>query len=229
MAAPSAARLLVSLLAAGLSLALGLGAVRLAPDGPPALPAGAAVALLAICAWLVAPSPFGGGTAWRRLLTPDPTRPARPGLLMAGAWTLGAALLSTVALSAVYGFDLDATGWRPATPREVFWHGLLGLFLAAFHGVFCLGWGMGEVLREARDAAGTSAAATLAAGLAAIAGGLLGVPLAAALVGIAAAAAATSVMAIVVLLGGRVWPVILGNAFAWTAPMLAVEVPSYAY
>lgn len=225
----SAPRLLIGLVAAGLAVAAGLGIVRLLPAGPGALAAGSGVALILLLGWLLAPRPWGGGAGLRRLLVPDPARPAAAAALMTVCWTLGISLLSLVALGTAHGFDLDATGWRPATAAEVARHAGLGLVLSALHGLFCLGWGMGDLPGRDRDSAAVRSATVLGAGFATLAGGLAGAPATTTALGVAVVAMGTLVMAVVVTLGGRVWPVILGNAFAWTVPMLAVEVPTYAY
>jgi hypothetical protein len=225
----SASRLLHGLVAACVALACALWlarALRGAPFGL-LLPAGAACLL--VLAWLVAPRPWGGGTPWRRLFAPDPRRRAGPGCLMAVFWWLGASLLALVALGAAYGFDLDATGWRPATPAELARHAAFGLAVSVLHGAFCLGWAMRADLAEDRDFAAAARATVLGAALALVAGVLAGAPWQATALLVGLVAPATLVMAVVVLLGGRTWPVMVANVAAWTVPMLAIEVPTYAY
>jgi hypothetical protein len=54
-----------------------------------------------------------------------------------------------------------------------------------------------------------------------------GLALLGAILGLLVTGPATLAMALVVLFGGRVWPVILVNGLAWAIAGFAVEVPLY--
>lgn len=187
---------------------------------------GAAVSLALLPAWLLWPAPVGGGAAPGWLLSPEPSRPLWAAILLALGWSV-LALAGAHAVAALGSFDLDARGWRPASGWEIAWNGATGLLLALFHGLFCLGWAMGERMREGRDIIGVLQAVALAAALPVVVLAPFGYALLGVLLGLILVAPATLLMSLVVLLGGRVWPVILVNAAAWAIAGFSIEVPLY--
>jgi hypothetical protein len=156
------------------------------------------------------------GARFVALLAPDPRQPWSA-LPLIAAWTVGTALLDLVAGDIATQLAPAGTIRRPAEPGEVLRQGVLALLAASFHDALCLGWPLGDGL-GARG--GMALAGALGAGLAALVvtaeGGLDEILVAAALCG-----TATVVMAMVVRIGGRVWPVVLANGFTGTVPLLA--------
>jgi hypothetical protein len=100
-----------------------------------------------------------------------------------------------------------------------------GLLLAAFHGLFCLGWGMGRQMRDGVAPGVVLQAAALAAALPVVFFAPVGFALFGVIIGLFLTGPATLAMALVVLFGGRVWPVILANAAAWSVASLSIEMP----
>jgi hypothetical protein len=196
------------------------------PDPSAGKALGMAAALALLLAWLLWPAPFGGGASIVRLLVPEASRPFWGAIILGLGWGV-LALPGAQLLVAAGSFDLDALGWRPASGWEIGWNALYGLLLAAFHGLFCLGWAMGARMREERDLLGAWQAVALAAALPVAVLAPAGFALLGVVLGLLVTGPATVAMALVVLFGGRVWPVILVNAAAWAIAGFAAEVPRY--
>jgi hypothetical protein len=214
-----------------LGLVAAAGALGLARSGAPLLgvpdaaPLAWAGALVLLLAWLWAPAPLGGGARLLALLSPDPRQPWSAALPLIAAWALGTALLATAAGDIASQLDPVGTIRRPAEVGEVLRQGVLSLLVAAFHGALCLGWPLGGGL-GARGGIALAGALGMGAAVMAAAGeaGPGELVLAAAAGGVG-----TVVMAMVVRVGGRVWPVVLANGFAGLVPLLAhgpVAVPT---
>jgi hypothetical protein len=160
------------------------------------------------------------------LLSPLPGQPAWVAALLALGWSVLALGGAGVVVGAG-SFDLDAREWRPAAAWEIGWNAVGGLLLATFHGLFCLGWAMGCRMRETIRPDAVAHAAALAAALPVVFFAPAGFALFGVIVGVFVTGPATLGMALVVLLGGRVWPVILANAAAWAIAGVSMEVPLY--
>ena len=201
---------------------LGLGV----PDRAVGWAAGLAVSLALLLAWLLWPAPPGGGATLGGLLSPMPDQP----IWVAAVFALGWSPLALAGAGLVVGaasFDLDARDWRPASAWEIGWSAVAGLLLAAFHGLFCLGWGMGRRMRAGVPPGVLLQAAALGAALPVVFFAPQGFALFGVIIGLILTGPATLAMALVVLFGGRVWPVILANAAAWAIASRWIEVPLY--
>lgn len=187
---------------------------------------GAAMSLALLLAWLFLPAPVGEDAALGWLLSPEPSRPLWAAIILGLGWAL-LALAGAHIVVALGSFDLDARGWRPASGWEIAWNALTGLLAALFHGLFCLGWAMGRRMREGRDLTGVPQAVALAAALPFVVLAPFGYALLGMLLGLMLVAPATLLMSLAVLLGGRVWPVILANAAAMAVACFSIEVALY--
>lgn len=208
---------------AGAALLVGWWVGLAVPDGDIGRALGLAVSLALLLAWLLWPAPLGGGATVGRLLSPLPGQPIWVAALLALGWS-PFALAGAGLIIGAGSFDLDASGWRPASAREIGWSAVAGLPLATFHGLFCLGWGMGRGMRDGVAPGGLLRAAALGAALPVAFFAPLGFALFGVIVGLILIGPATLAMALVVLFGGRVWPVILVNAAAWAVAGFSMEM-----
>lgn len=226
-APPCAWRLVLSAPVAASALLAGFhGLPVLLPvfDLRPVLCIWLAVALL--LAWLLAP--WGGRATLAELLTPDAARSARAGLLVV---VLGAALAGAVALL-VFGFgealDLDEAPWQRASVRDLAGGFALALGLAAFHGLYILGWALGQQLRLRRLTRGCFVAGGLSVAYPTLSFAAAGLPEFGLGTGFLFFAPISLLMMVPVLLGGRVWTVILGAAAVAMLPLIVLGLPGGA-
>jgi hypothetical protein len=209
---------------AGAALLIGWWLGLVVPDRAVGWAAGLAVSLALLLGWLLWPAPAGGGATLGGLLSPMPDQP----IWVAAVFTLGWSVLALAGAGLVVGaagFDLDARDWRPASAWEIGWSAVAGLLLATFHGLFCLGWGMGRGLRDGVAPGVLLQAAALGAALPVVFFAPMGFALFGVIIGLMLTGPATLAMALVVLFGGRAWPVILVNAAAWAVASLSIEIP----
>lgn len=231
-APPSTLRLVISTPVAALALvAAPQGVSSIVPPGEIFALLRIWLALALLLAWLLAPAPWGGGTSPRALLSPDPARPLWVGVVvaLAGAAMVGVPTTMLGYIAAPFDLDRKFAGYaeRPATAAELLGEFALMLGIAAFHGLYALGWVMGPYLRAGRDGHGCIATCGVTVGYQTLAFAMAGMPGYGFAISMLVLCPLTLLMALPLLLGGRVWPVILASAGTAALPMVVLGVRDY--